>query len=134
MSAAHTPDREPREAGFLATPMSAARREALLWFAQRASAAALAFCVAVHLATMIVAVRGGLSAAEILGRTRGSGAWMAFYAVFVLAVSVHAPIGVRAIAIETLGRGGRDVDLGVTAFALLLLGAGLRAVYAVTVG
>jgi fumarate reductase subunit C len=114
--------------------VSPARREALLWVAQRASAAVLALCVAVHLATMIVAVRGGLSAAEILGRTRGNGAWMAFYAVFVLAVSIHAPIGVRAIAIETLGRGGRDIDLGVATFALLLLGAGLRAVYAVTVG
>src|SRR6266704_956210 len=49
-----------------------ARGETRLWLAQRASAAVLALCVAVHLATMIVAVRGGLSAADLLGRTRGS--------------------------------------------------------------
>ncbi|MBM3384761.1 MAG: succinate dehydrogenase, partial [Betaproteobacteria bacterium] len=42
------------------------RSETLLWVAQRASAAVLGVCVAVHLATMIYAVRGGLSAAEIL--------------------------------------------------------------------
>ena len=34
--------------------------------------------------------RGGLSAAEILERTRGSVGWAAFYALFVLAVAVHA--------------------------------------------
>ena len=50
--------------------MSAARRQSLLWLAQRASAAVLALCVVVHLVTMIVAVRGGLTAAEILGRYR----------------------------------------------------------------
>ena len=36
------------------------RFETRLWLAQRASAAVLALCVVVHLATMIVAVRGGL--------------------------------------------------------------------------
>ena len=48
------------------------RSQTLLWVAQRASAALLALCVAVHLATMIYAVRGGLSAAEVLARTQGS--------------------------------------------------------------
>ena len=38
----------------------------MLWIAQRASAAVLALCVVVHLATIIYAVRGGLTAAEIL--------------------------------------------------------------------
>ena len=47
-----------------------ARAETRLWLAQRASAAVLALCVAVHLVTMIAAVRGGLTAAEMLGRTR----------------------------------------------------------------
>ena len=42
-----------------------ARAQTLLWVAQRASAAVLALCVVVHLATMIYAIRGGLSAAEI---------------------------------------------------------------------
>ena len=38
-----------------------ARVETWLWLAQRASAAVLALCVAVHLVTMIAAVRGGLT-------------------------------------------------------------------------
>jgi fumarate reductase subunit C len=114
--------------------MSPARREALLWLAQRASAAVLALCVIVHLATMILAVRGGLSAAEILARTRGSAAWPAFYGVFVLAVAIHAPIGLRTVLAESSGGHRRRLDLAMAAFALLLLAAGLRAVYAVTVG
>ena len=57
-----------------------ARGETRLWLAQRASAAVLALCVLVHLVTMIVAVNGGLTAADILGRTRGNPAWGAFYA------------------------------------------------------
>jgi len=73
-----------------------ARGETLLWLAQRASAALLAFCVLVHLATIIVAVQGGLSAAEILGRTRGNVAGLVFYTTFVIAAAVHAPIGLRA--------------------------------------
>ena len=69
------------------------RAQALLWGAQRASAALLAICVVVHLTTVIYAVQNGLSAAEILGRTRGNPAWLLFYVVFVTAVAVHAPIG-----------------------------------------
>ncbi len=114
--------------------MSPARREALLWLAQRASAAVLALCVVVHLATMILAVRGGLSAAEILERTRGSAVWPAFYGVFVLAVAIHAPIGLRTVLAESSGGHRRRLDLAMAAFALLLLAAGLRAVYAVTAG
>ena len=79
-------------------------RQSLLWLAQRASAAVLALCVVVHLATMIVAVRGGLTAAEILGRTRGSVAWAAFYGVFVVGVAIHAPIGLRTIVAEMARR------------------------------
>jgi fumarate reductase subunit C len=107
------------------------RGEAGLWIAQRASAAVLALCVLVHIVVMIYAVRGGLSAGEILGRTRGNVGWASFYTVFVLAVSVHAPIGLRAIAIEWLGWRGRSLGIFVHAFALLLLAMGLRGVWAV---
>lgn len=107
------------------------RGEAGLWIAQRASAAVLALCVLVHIVVMIYAVRGGLSAGEILGRTRGNVGWASFYTVFVLAVAVHAPIGLRAIAIEWLGWRGRSLGIFVHAFALLLLAMGLRAVWAV---
>jgi len=102
-----------------------------LWTAQRASAAVLAFCVVVHLATVIYAVRNGLSAAEILGRTRGSNAWAGFYALFVAAVAVHAPIGLRSVLAETFNWRGRGLDIVVTAAGLALALWGFRAVYAV---
>ena len=114
--------------------MTAARTQSLLWLAQRGSAAVLALCVVVHLATMIFAVRGGLTAAEILARTRGSAAWTLFYGVFVAAVAVHAPIGVRTVVAEMRGRHGRGIDVAMLAFALLLLVLGWRAVAAVTLG
>lgn len=104
------------------------RTETLLWVAQRASAAVLALCVLVHLATMIYAVRGGLTGAEILARTRGNVAWLAFYSVFVVAVAVHAPIGLRAVLGEWLGWRGRAREVFLAAFALALAGMGLWAV------
>jgi fumarate reductase subunit C len=103
----------------------------MLWIAQRASAAILSLCVVVHLATIIYAVQGGLSAAEILGRTRGNVAWLAFYSVFVLAVSVHAPIGLRSVFIEWLRWHGRSRDLALFLFSAVLAGMGMRAVLAV---
>jgi fumarate reductase subunit C len=103
----------------------------LLWIAQRTSAAVLALCVVVHLATMNYAVQGGLSAAEILGRTRGSHGWLAFYTVFVLAVTVHAPIGLRGALGEWLQWRGRSRDAFLLAFAALLAGSGMRAVLGV---
>jgi fumarate reductase subunit C len=102
-----------------------------LWAAQRASAAVLAVCVLVHLATIIYAVQGGLTGAEILARTRGNAAWLAFYSVFVLAVTVHAPIGLRAVLGEWLGWRGRSRDVFLAAFAVLLAGMGMRAVIVV---
>jgi fumarate reductase subunit C len=99
----------------------------MLWLAQRASAAVLAVCVVVHLATIIYAVQGGLSAAEILARTRGNAAWFAFYSLFVLAVAVHAPIGLRAVLGEWLGWRGRSRDLTLLLFAAFLCWAGMRA-------
>jgi fumarate reductase subunit C len=99
----------------------------MLWTAQRASAAVLAICVAVHLAMIIYAVQGGLSAAEILERTRGNAGWLAFYTVFVLAVTIHAPIGLRSIFIEWLGWRGRSRDVVLSLFALLIAWMGMRA-------
>ena len=107
------------------------RVEAVLWIAQRVSAAVLALCVAVHLATIIYAVQGGLTAAEILGRTRGSHAWLAFYSLFVIAVSVHAPIGLRAIFLEWLRWRGASRDVVLAFFAAVLAWMGMRAVFAV---
>ena len=103
----------------------------MLWIAQRASAAVLALCVVVHLCTIVYAVRGGLTGAEILERTRGNFAWLGFYTVFVLAVSVHAPIGLRAVLTEWFAWRGPSRDWALAAFAVLLLVMGQRAVLAV---
>jgi len=103
----------------------------VLWIAQRASAAVLALCVTVHLVTIIYAVRGGLTAADIFARTRGSAGWLAFYTVFVLAVAVHAPIGLRPVLTEWLGWRGRTREWFVTAFGVLLAWMGMRAVLVV---
>ena len=107
------------------------RSETALWIAQRASAALLALCVTVHLVTIVYAVRGGLTAAEIFARTRGSVGWLAFYTLFVLAVAVHAPIGLRPVLAEWLGWRGKSREVFVLAFGVLLAWIGLRAVLAV---
>jgi fumarate reductase subunit C len=107
----------------------AARYEAWLWLAQRGTAAILALCVIVHLATIIYAVRGGLSAAEILGRTRESASWLIFYLVFVVAVSVHAPIGMRSVVREWTAWRGRSVDVAVAIFGIALAIYGARAMW-----
>jgi len=73
----------------------------------------------------------GLTAAEILGRTRGSVAWFAFYSLFVLAVTVHAPIGLRSVLNEWLGWRGRSRDFALLLFAAFLGWTGMRAVLGV---
>jgi fumarate reductase subunit C len=103
----------------------------MLWMAQRASAAVLALCVTVHLITIVYAVRGGLTAVEIFGRTRGSIGWLVFYSLFVLAVAVHAPIGLRPVVTEWLGWRGRSREWAALAFGMLLAWMGMRAVLAV---
>jgi len=104
---------------------------AKLFLLQRASAFVLAFAVAAHLATILYAVRGGLTAGEILSRTHGNVAFLAFYSLFVLAVALHAPIGLRNILREWTPWRGRSLDLALALFALLLLALGFRAVFAV---
>lgn len=100
-----------------------------LW--QRLTAMVMAPLVLGHIAVMIYAIQGGLTAAEIMSRTRGSLGWGLFYGFFVLAVSVHAAIGVRAIAEEWLKLKGVVLQALTLAigFGLLILGG--RAVFAV---
>ena len=107
--------------------------EMTLYMAQRLSALVLAPLVMAHLGLMIYAVRGGLTAGAILARTQGSLAWGLFYGVFVLAVSVHAAIGLRVIAREVLGLEGLSLNGFAGAAFFGLLASGLYAVLAVTV-
>ena len=104
------------------------RAAAWRFLLQRATAAVLALCVVVHLATIIYAVRRGLSAEAIVSRMQSSSAWPAFYAIFVAAAAIHAPLGLRAIADEWLGLRGRRTDVVLAVFALGLLAGGLYAV------
>lgn len=103
-----------------------------LYMAQRLSALVMAPFVIGHIAVMIYAIQGGLSAAEILGRTQGSVFWALFYSSFVIAVSIHAAIGLRGILSETGRMGDRALDLSAALIALVLLAMGLNAVYSVT--
>jgi fumarate reductase subunit C len=104
---------------------------AILFLAQRISAAVLAVAVAVHLATILYAVRGGLTAGEVLARTRENDGFLAFYVVFVIAVAIHAPIGLRNILREWTPWRGRSLDVALGILAVLLLLLGLRAAFAV---
>lgn len=104
------------------------RLELWLYIAQRGSALVLAPLVFLHLGVILYAVSGGLSAAEILGRTRSSAIWPAIYALFVVAAAVHGAIGLRVVIREWTAWQGRSLDLSISAFALLLLLLGLRAV------
>ncbi|MBY5933549.1 succinate dehydrogenase [Tateyamaria omphalii] len=103
-----------------------------LYMLQRITALLMAPLVLGHLATMIYAIQGGLSAAEILGRTQGSVAWFLFYGLFVVAVSIHGAIGVRTVAHEWGGLKGTPLDAFMWAMGVGLFTLGARAVWAVT--
>jgi fumarate reductase subunit C len=104
---------------------------AILFTLQRAAAAVLAFAVAVHLTTILYAVHSGLTAGAILDRTRENVWFLAFYLLFVLAIAVHAPIGLRNVLREWTVWRGRSLDVALAAFALALLLLGVRAALAV---
>ena len=106
--------------------------ETRLWFLQRLTALVLAPLVIGHLAMIVYAVRGGLSAAEILGRTQGSLGWALFYGAFVLAAAVHGSIGIRNVLREWAGLKGPALNRLTTAIAVVLLVLGLRAVWAIS--
>lgn len=102
-----------------------------LYVWQRATAALMVPLVAVHLAVIFYATRQGLSAADILSRTRGSIAWAAYYGLFVAAVSIHAAIGVRNVLAEWSPLSERSAGRLALAFGLVLAALGARAVVAV---
>jgi len=105
---------------------------ARLYMLQRITALLMAPLVLGHLALMIYAIQGGISAAEILSRTQGSIVWFVYYGGFVVAVSVHAAIGLRVVLHETLGLKDTLLDLFTWAVAGGLFVLGARAVMAVT--
>ena len=97
--------------------------QAKLWYAQRISAMVLGICVAIHLAIIFYAIRGGLTASEILGRTQGNLLFAIFYEIFVLACFVHAPIGMANILQETFPKIGLARPIAwILALLILILG------------
>ena len=102
-----------------------------LYVWQRATAALMAPLVLIHIAVIFYATRKGLSAADILSRTRGSAAWAAYYGLFVAAISIHAAIGIRNILAEWSPLSERRAGQWAIVFALLLAALGFRAVAAV---
>lgn len=104
------------------------------WWLQRVSAIVLTLCVAVHLATMIWVVHGGLRAVDVIARLHGNLAWATFYAVFVIAAAVHVPVGLRRIADEWLNWRGVWASRASMVVGVALALAGLRAVYALIAG
>ena len=134
VAAGETPIPAARPPAATSVPAAIAKtsvNEVTLFALQRLTAKLLAPLVLVHLVLIMYAVHGGLSAAEILGRTQGSVLWGAFYALFVAAVAVHAPIGVRNVVREWTRWQGRSLDAASLALAITLLWLGLRAVVAV---
>jgi len=107
--------------------------QARLWYAQRISAMVLGLCVAIHLFIMFYAIRGGLTAGEILGRTQGNWLFAIFYEVFVLACLVHAPIGLANILRENFPR-SPAVSVLPWLLAALILVLGTAAVIGVFTG
>ncbi len=101
------------------------------YFWQRLTALVMAPLVLVHLGVMVYAIHDGLTAAEILGRTRGSVMWAAFYGAFVLAAAGHSAIGLRTVLGEWVGMRGAARSWTALGFGIVLAVLGLRAVYAV---
>jgi fumarate reductase subunit C len=102
-----------------------------LYIWQRATAALMLPLVLLHVAVIFYATRRGMSAADILTRTRGSILWASLYGAFVVAVAVHAAIGVRNVLTEWSPLKDRAAGLLAVLFGILLLLLGLRAVAAV---
>jgi len=104
-----------------------ARAEIWLWIVQRATAVVLALAVLIHIATIVYAVRAGLSAPAVLARTQGNLWWLGFYLVFVLAAALHAGVGLRTILREMTPWRGPSLDGAAACASLFLLVAGWRA-------
>jgi len=102
-----------------------------LW--QRSTAALMVPLVLLHVAVIFYASRRGLSATDILARTRGSLVWTSFYGAFVIAVAIHAAIGVRNVLVEWSPLTDRGAGILASAFGVLLFLLGARAVLAVVV-
>jgi fumarate reductase subunit C len=102
-----------------------------LYVWQRATAALMVPLVLLHVAVIFYASRQGMTAADILARTRGSVLWAALYGTFVVAAAIHAAIGVRTVLTEWSPLNDRSAGILAAIFGISLLVLGLRSVAAV---
>lgn len=107
--------------------------DATAYMLQRLTAMILAPLVIIHLVLIVYAIEGGLTASEILNRTRSNLLWPILYTLFVVAVAIHAPLGLRNIIREWTAVRGNALDWMMATFAGVLLITGLRAVWAIAV-
>jgi fumarate reductase subunit C len=103
----------------------------LSYLLQRGTAMLMVPLIITHLVLIIWAVQGGLSAEEILARTRGSMMWASFYGLFVFAAAIHAGIGIQTVLREWTPFGRLAAVTFGHAFIVVLWLLGARAVYAV---
>jgi len=101
-----------------------------LYVWQRLTAALMVPLVLIHIAVIFYATRRGMTAADILARTRGSMVWASYYGVFVAAAAIHAAIGVRNVLTEWAPVTERRAGSFAMAFAVLLVVLGARAIAA----
>lgn len=102
--------------------------EIKLWLLHRLTGMALALFVIIHLVTMVVVIKGGLTAADIMERTSGNYLMGLFYSLFVIFAATHGTIGLRTVAHEELSWKGQSLNAVLVVFCLLLMGLGLSAI------
>jgi fumarate reductase subunit C len=102
-----------------------------LYVWQRLTAAIMVPLILVHVAVIFYATRRGLTAADVLARTRGSIVWALFYGTFVLAASVHAGVGLRNVLAEWTPLSDRAAAQWAAGIGFLLGVLGVRAIVAV---
>jgi fumarate reductase subunit C len=102
-----------------------------LFLLQRLTAVLMLPLIVGHIVTIVYATQHGLSASEILNRTRGSVLWASFYGAFVLFAATHGAIGLRVVIGEWTSLRGRSLDALMLGAGLILVLLGARAVYAV---
>ena len=102
-----------------------------LYILQRATAAIMAPLVLAHLVVIFYATSRGLSAAEILGRTRGSVGWGRSTRCSCWRRRRTAPSACASWRRNGPGSGAGRLDILMWGFGLVLAGAGPRAVAAV---
>ena len=103
----------------------------VLFVAQRLTGALLAALLLVHLGTIIFAVQGELTVAEIVGRVRGNTFWIIFYGAFIAAAIVHAMIGLRNVLTEMSNIHRRIIDSAVLLYVILSIFLGFEALQAI---